>query len=70
MLKEIGKSGRGRPHEVESLIKEGAKPNVKTPDGLTALFTAIRNKHYDCVPVLVRNGADIKTRCPPYETFS
>lgn len=65
LLKEIGKSGKGRPNEVEALVKEGANPNVKNPDGLSALFCAIRNRHYDCVPVLIRNHADVKARCPP-----
>lgn len=64
-MKEIGKSGRGRAHEVDSLIKEGANPNAKTSDGLSVIFAAIRNRHYECVPVLVRNGADVKVRCPP-----
>ena len=65
LLKELGRSGRGRPREVEFLLKEGANPNAKTKDGVSALHTALRNRHFEAVPVLLDADADIKAKLPP-----
>lgn len=65
LIKEIGKNGRGRAKEVEYLLKEGANPNATTKDGLSMLHLAIRNRHIDAIPALIKQGADIKSKIPP-----
>ena len=65
LIKELGKNGRGRPREVEYLLKEGANPNAKTKDGLSMLHLAIRNRHIDAIAPLIKQGADIKFKIPP-----
>lgn len=65
-MKELSKNGRGRGIEVEYLLKEGANPNAVTKDGVSMLHAAIRNRHYDCIPVLIKSHADIKAKVPPY----
>lgn len=65
MLKEVGKSGRGRPHEVENLLREGANPNSASKDGLSALHNALRYRHLDCIPILIKAGADKDAKIPP-----
>ena len=65
LAKELSRNGRGRPREVEELINEGANPNAKTKDGVTMLHYAIRNKHLDCIPVLLKAKADIEAKVPP-----
>jgi ankyrin repeat protein len=69
LLKEVGKNGRGRPNEVEHILNEGANPNAKSKDGVSALHSALRNRHYDCIPILIRAGADKDAKCPPYAVF-
>ncbi len=64
-MKELSKQGRGRPKEVRHLLNEGANPNAVTKDGLSALHCALRNKHYECIPVLLEANADIKFKVPP-----
>ena len=65
LISELGKNGRGRPREVEYLIKEGANPNATTKEGLNMLHWAIHNKHFECVPLLLEKHADITARIPP-----
>ena len=64
-MKELGRNGKGRPKEVEYILKEGADPNAVTKEGVSALHLAIRNRHYECIPVLVDRNADIKAKVPP-----
>lgn len=61
----MGKNRHARPKEVEFILKEGADPNAKTRDDMTPLHTAIRNRHFDCVPILIEAGADLKAIIPP-----
>lgn len=65
MIKELGKDGRGRASQVNTFLNEGANPNAKTKDGLTMLHLAVRNKHFDCIGVLLDGNADIKAKIPP-----
>ncbi len=64
LLKELSRNGKGRPKEVLSLIREGANPNLTTKNGLSVLVTAIRNRHYDCIPILLKEKADVKKQIP------
>jgi ankyrin repeat protein len=41
-----------------ALIEVGADPNIRDPDGLTALNVAIMNAHYDLAVALLEAGAD------------
>jgi ankyrin repeat protein len=41
-----------------ALIEAGADPDIRDPDGLTALNVAIMNQHYDLAISLVEAGAD------------
>jgi len=41
-----------------ALIEVGADPDIRDPDGLTALNVAIMNQHYDLAIALVEAGAD------------
>jgi ankyrin repeat protein len=41
-----------------ALIEMGADPDIRDPDGLTALNIAIMNQHYDLAIALVEAGAD------------
>lgn len=61
----MGKDGRGRAAQVSAFLNEGANPNAKTKEGLTMLHLAIRNKHFDCIGVLLEADADIKAKIPP-----
>jgi ankyrin repeat protein len=46
------------PAAALALIEVGADPNIRDPDGLTALNVAIMNEHYDLAVALVEAGAD------------
>jgi cytohesin len=46
------------PAAALALIEAGADPNVRDPDGLTALNVAIMNEHYDLAVALLEAGAD------------
>ena len=63
-MKELSKNGKGRPKEVLFLIREGANPNLTTKNGLSVLITAIRNRHYDCIPILLKEKADVEKQIP------
>ena len=65
LIKELNKQGRGRAKEIKHLLNEGANPNAVTKDGLTALHAAIRNKHFECIPILLEANADIRAKVPP-----
>ncbi|HEY3518384.1 MAG TPA: ankyrin repeat domain-containing protein, partial [Gammaproteobacteria bacterium] len=41
-----------------ALIEVGADPNIRDPDGLTALNVAVMNEHYDLAVALLEVGAD------------
>ena len=41
-----------------ALIEVGADPDIRDPDGLTALNVAIMNEHYDLAAALLEAGAD------------
>lgn len=49
----------GRTDVVEILLKEGAKWNVNTPEGLSPLLFAIRNRDKATLSLLLEYGADI-----------
>jgi cytochrome c len=61
----LGKNGKGRYKEVKYLLSEGANPNAETKDGVSMLHYAIRNRHYDCVKVLLDADANIKAKIKP-----
>ena len=65
LIKELSKQGRGRAKEVRHLLNEGANPNAVTRDGISVLHSAIRNKHLECIPILLESDADIKFKVPP-----
>jgi ankyrin repeat protein len=46
------------PAAALALIEGGADPDIRDPDGLTALNVAIMNQHYDLAIALVEAGAD------------
>ena len=46
------------PAAALALIEVGADPNIRDPDGLTALNVAIMNAHYDFAVALLEAGAD------------
>jgi hypothetical protein len=46
-------------------LREGANPNAVTKDGLSMLHNAIRNRHFEAIPVLLEADADITARIPP-----
>jgi ankyrin repeat protein len=41
-----------------ALIEAGADPDIRDPDGLTALNVAVMNEHYDLAVALLEAGAD------------
>ena len=45
--------------EVKGLLEDGADPNGENPDGITPLKLAVLNKHFNCIPILIRSGANI-----------
>lgn len=65
LVKELSKQGRGRANEIRHLLKEGANPNAVTKDGFSMLHSAIRHKHFECIPILLESDADIKAKVPP-----
>ncbi len=46
------------PAAALALIEVGADPDIRDPDGLTALNIAIMNEHYDLAVALLEAGAD------------
>ena len=58
-------TGRGRPKEVEYILREGANPNAITKEGLNMLHLAIRNKHFECIPILLDRNANINAKVFP-----
>jgi ankyrin repeat protein len=51
----------GKANLVESLLAEGASPNVTSPNGFTALHRAAENGHLQIVQLLLKNGAKADT---------
>ena len=65
LLREVGKSGEGRPSEIRSLVEDqSADPNAANKEGVPALILAVRSCFKDAVPVLVNCGADVNVRGP------
>lgn len=64
LIKELSKQGRGRPKEVRNLLNEGANAKAITKDGLSLLHLAVKNRHLECVSVLVEANADINAKLP------
>ncbi|XP_067682776.1 double zinc ribbon and ankyrin repeat-containing protein 1-like isoform X1 [Haliotis asinina] len=64
LMKEIGAHGDGSPSEVQQLVDEGADPSCVNKNGLPALHVASKNRHLDCIPVLVDAGADVNRKGP------
>ena len=64
LLREVGKSGNGRPSDIQQLVEEGADPNCVNKDGVPVLHVTVTNKHVDSIPVLVQEGADVNARGP------
>ena len=60
----MSKQGRGRAKEVRNLLNEDANAKAVTKDGLTMLHLAVKNKHFECVPILVEANADIDAQLP------
>ncbi|MDE1828289.1 MAG: ankyrin repeat domain-containing protein [Candidatus Micrarchaeota archaeon] len=53
----------GFPTGVSLLLKNGANPNIKSPDrGDTALIFAVQGGYPECTRVLLQNGADVNLR--------
>jgi ankyrin repeat protein len=46
------------PAAALALIEVGADPNIRDPDGLTAMNVAVMNDHYDLAVALLEAGAD------------
>jgi ankyrin repeat protein len=46
------------PNAALALIEAGGDPNVRDPDGLTAMNVAVMNAHYDLAVALLKAGAD------------
>lgn len=65
LLKEVGAKGGGEVSQVQQLIDEGADPNCTNKDGVPVLCVAVKNKHKDCIPVIVQAGAVINQKGPP-----
>lgn len=51
-------SASGDHHSVDRLLKEGANPNARDPNGRTALHEAVDARHYETVDRLLKGGAD------------
>ncbi|KAL8586295.1 hypothetical protein ACOMHN_058675 [Nucella lapillus] len=64
LLRQLGSEGEGSSSEVQQLIDEGANPSCESKSGLPALHLAARNRHVDCIPVLVQGGADVNAKGP------
>jgi len=50
----------------EALLKAGADPNAKLPDGTTVLMNAARTGNPEVVRLLIDHGADVKARGKDY----
>ena len=58
-------SGQTRLHcSLPCFLFQGANPNCESKSGLPVLHLAAKNKHVDCIPVLVQAGADINAKGP------
>ena len=44
---------------VKLLLDSGSNPDIKDTNGLTPIFFAVRNNHFDCVMLLIRYGANL-----------
>ncbi|KAK7477462.1 hypothetical protein BaRGS_00031286 [Batillaria attramentaria] len=64
LIKELSSNGEGSSTEVQQLIDEGANHSCESKSGLPALHLAAKNKHIDCIPVLVQAGADVNAKGP------
>ncbi|XP_029638162.1 double zinc ribbon and ankyrin repeat-containing protein 1 [Octopus sinensis] len=57
-------NGEGDIKEVQRLFDEGADPNCTNKNDFSVLHVAVKNKHKDCIPVIVQAGADIHRKGP------
>lgn len=64
LLKEVGPKGEGDVSQVQQFLDEGADPNCTNKDGMPVLIVAVKNKHNDCIPVIVQAGASINQKGP------
>ncbi|XP_055957137.1 double zinc ribbon and ankyrin repeat-containing protein 1 isoform X2 [Patella vulgata] len=64
LVKELGSEGEGAATEVQHLLDEGADVNCVNKNGVPVIYSAVRNKHLDCIPVLVDGGLDINKKGP------
>ena len=53
---------------VEPLLTAGADPNVRAPDGATALFMTAVHGHTDIIAMLMKAGASVSVRGPKGKT--
>ena len=58
----INAAERGNAQVVATLVEAGARVNVETSTGWTALMVAASRGHVDCVRALVTSGADLDVR--------
>lgn len=55
------------PEEVRRLLKKGADANGRNNDNFTMLQLAVRNRHDDCLEILIRDGqAKLDKKGGPY----
>eukprot|EP00057_Strongylocentrotus_purpuratus_P028225 XP_011682699.1 PREDICTED: double zinc ribbon and ankyrin repeat-containing protein 1 [Strongylocentrotus purpuratus] len=62
LLREVGPRGDGDEEEIQSLFEEGADPNSENADGLPVLTGAVVNKHFEIIPALIYQGADVNKK--------
>lgn len=55
-------AAQGTPHQVQSALLDGARVDVRTPEGDNALHLACALGHPDCVEMLVKAGVDPNAR--------
>jgi ankyrin repeat protein len=53
-------------YEVKSQLDAGATTNLRNRDGYTILQLAVRNRHYDCLEVLIKDGKAKLDQRGPY----
>ena len=56
-------SRKGDHKIIKQLLKAGARPDVRGPDGKTALVVALEEGQSECVALLIKAGADVNIDC-------
>ncbi|XP_046848206.1 double zinc ribbon and ankyrin repeat-containing protein 1-like [Xenia sp. Carnegie-2017] len=59
LFEELGQSGEGNPENVQRLLNEGADVNAENSKGMRILSMAVQHNHLNCIPVLVKEGAQL-----------